>query len=533
MTADLVITGAAVHGTTAAAVAVRAGRIAALGDEALALVGPKTERLDLPGRLLVPGFHDAHVHTPYAGRDLLRVYLNDLDGKDAYLAAISAYAQANPDEEWITGGGWSMEHFPGGIPSKVDLDRIVPDRPVFLFNRDVHGAWVNSAAMRIAGITADTPDPSDGRIERDAAGEPVGMLQEGAAYTFRDRWLPKLSRQDWEAAILHGQQFLHRLGITAWQDAWVSPETLAAYRSLDDAGKLTARVACALWWERHEGLEQIPSFVEQKSWGSGGNVSVHTVKIMADGVLENYTGSVLEPYHDGCGGPSDNVGLSYVDPDVLAAALTELDRIGFGVHMHAIGDRAARDCLDAVAAAQKANGVSENRHHIAHLQMIDPADIPRFGELGVTANMQAYWAQRDDQLEELTRPYLGTERTDRMYPFADLLRAGARLAAGSDWPVSTPDPLAQIEVAARRISPSSRDAQPFLPEQALSVRDSLDAFTKGSAFVSYDDEAGEIAVGKRADLAILDRDILAIPDGKVADASVEFTIAAGRIVHAR
>ncbi|WP_163505067.1 amidohydrolase [Fodinicola acaciae] len=533
MTADLVITGAAIYGTPATAIAIRAGRIAALGDAALAMTGPKTERLELPGRLVVPGFQDAHVHTPYAGRDLLRVCLNELDGKDAYLAAISAYAQAHPDEEWITGGGWSMEHFPGGVPSKVDLDRIVPDRPVFLFNRDVHGAWVNSAALRIAGITAQTPDPSDGRIERDAAGEPVGMLQEGAAYTFRDRWLPALSRQDWEAAILRGQQFLHRLGITGWQDAWVTPETLAAYRSLDDAGKLTARVAGALWWERHAGLEQIPAFVEQASWGSGGNISVRTVKIMADGVLENYTGAVLEPYHDGCGGRTDNVGLSYVDSDTLAAAVTELDRIGFGVHMHAIGDRAARDCLDAVAAARKANGDSENRHHIAHIQMIDPADVPRFAQLGVTANMQAYWAQRDDQMEELTRPYLGAERTDRMYPFADLKNAGARLAAGSDWPVSTPDPLAQIEVAARRISPLRRDDQPFLPEQAVSVRDSLDAFTKGSAFVSYDDEAGEIAVGKRADLAVLDRDILAIPDAKVADASVELTIAAGHVVHTR
>ncbi len=430
--------------------AVRDGRIVGVGDEAkvLSVAAPQAQRLHLPGRMVVPGFQDAHVHAPFAGRDLLRVHLNDLAGKEAYLAAISTYARENPDEEWIAGGGWAMEYFPGGSPSKEDLDRIVPDRPVFLFNRDVHGAWVNSAALRIGGITAHTPDPADGRIERTADGEPSGMLQEGAAYTYRDRFLPVLTRQDWEAAILHAQEYLHSLGITGWQDAWVTPDTLAAYRSLADDGRLTARVAAALWWERHQGLEQIRSFTEQASWGSGGNISVRTVKIMTDGVLENYTGSLLEPYHDGCGG--DNVGLSYLDSDELAAAVTELDRVGFGVHMHAIGDRACRDSLDAVAAAQAANGVSDNRHHIAHIQLIDPADLPRFSHLGVTANMQAYWAQRDGQLEKLTRPFLGDERTDRMYPFADLRSAGARIAAGSDWPVSTPDPLAQIAIFERR-----------------------------------------------------------------------------------
>jgi hypothetical protein len=356
------------------------------------------------------------------------------------------------------------------------------------------------------------------------------MLQEGAAYTFRDRFLPQLSPQEWEAAILHSQEYLHQWGITGWQDAWVTPETLAAYRSLDDSGRLTARVAAALWWERHLGPEQIESFVEQASWGSGGNVSVRTVKIMTDGVLENYTGALLEPYHHGCG---DNTGLSYLDSTQLANALTELDRRGFGVHLHAIGDRACRDSLDAVAAAQAANGVSGNRHHIAHIQLIDPADIPRFAELGVTANMQAYWAQRDGQLEDLTRPYLGDERTDRMYPFADLRTSGARIAAGSDWPVSTPDPLAQIEVAIRRRSPDDRGNEPFLPEQALSLSEALDAFTVGSAYVNYDDEAGTIAVGKRADLTILDQDLFRCPDGMVADAKVDFTIASGKIVYSR
>ena len=513
--ADLVITGADVWTANAAlswtdSIAIRGDRIVALGSTAAGeLVGPRTRVLEAPGSMVVPGFQDAHVHPPFAGRNRLHVWLNDLQGRQAYLDRIAEYAQDNPRLPWIIGGGWAMEYFPGGAPRKQDLDAVVPDRPVFLMNRDSHGAWVNSKALETAGITRDTPDPSDGRIERDPdSGEPSGTLHEGAAYGFQDRHLPPASRAEWEAAILEAQAHLHSLGITGWQDAWVTPATLEAYRSLAVGGRLTARVVGALWWDRHRELEQLSDFLTQRESGAAPGFYPTTVKIMTDGVLENYTGALLEPYFDGCGGHTDNRGLSYVERDLLAAAVTELDRHGFQVHLHAIGDRAVRNALDAIEAARSANGPSDHRHHIAHIQVVQPEDVPRFGELGVVANLQPYWAQMEPQMEELTLPFLGHDRAQMQYPFGDLLRSGATLAMGSDWSVTTANPLEEIEVAVTRVDPENRANTPFLPKQALPLQAALAAFTVGSAYVNHDEDGGSLQVGHRADLAILDRNVL-------------------------
>ncbi|MEO8328365.1 MAG: amidohydrolase [Candidatus Nanopelagicales bacterium] len=541
--ADLVITDAAIYRNDvgrgwASGLAIKDGRIQQLAAEPGELkdrIGPSTEVLSLPGRLVVPGFQDAHIHAPFAGRNRLRIFLNDLVGRQSYLDAIARYAAAHPDEPWIVGGGWAMEHFPGGLPIKEDLDAIVPDRPVFLFNRDVHGAWVNSKALEIAGIDKNSADPFDGRVERDpTTGEPTGMLHEGSAYSLNDDIIPLPSRDEWEAAILNAQQYLHSLGITAWQDAWVTPGTHAAYRSLAESGQLTARVVGALWWDRHQELEQISEFLTQRESGVVGNFSATAVKIMTDGVLENFTGALLEPYCDGCGGHTDNHGLSYVEPDLLAAAVTELDRHDFQVHMHAIGDRAVRNSLDAVAAARVANGMNDRRHHIAHIQIVQPEDIPRFAELGVVANCQPYWAQMEPQMEELTLPYLGRERSDLQYPFGDLMRRGARLAGGSDWSVTTANPLEEIEVMTNRVDPENRQNAPFLPEQRIPLADSLAAFTSGTAYVNHDEsESGRIEPGMRADLAVIDQNFLAEGAGPVGDASVELTFCSGELVFER
>jgi predicted amidohydrolase YtcJ len=526
-----VFTGAT-NGSSPDAVAIRGDRVAALGsDDVDALVGPSTLVVSAQGGLVLPGFQDAHVHAPFAGHNMLRVWLNDDSGRDAYLAHIGQYAAKNPDEEWIVGGGWAMEYFPGGTPRKEDLDAVVPDRPVFLMNRDVHGAWVNSRALEMAGIDRFTPDPVDGRIERDSEGDPTGTLHEGAAYSFNSRHVPLPDRDAWESAILVAQEHLHRLGITGWQDAWVTPATLAAYRSLAEAGRLTARVVGALWWDRHRGTEQIADLLSQRETGQAGRFHPNTVKIMSDGVMENYTGALLEPYCDGCGGRTDNYGLSYVDAEALAVAVSELDRRGFQVHMHAIGDRATRDCLDAVAAARAANGMNDLRHHIAHLQLVQPEDVPRFAELGVVANCQAYWAQSEPQMDDLTIPFLGQDRARLQFPFGDLVRHGARLAMGSDWAVTTADPLEQIEVAVTRADPHRRGTPPFLPEQALDVETAVRAFTAGSAHVNHDADGGHLRIGARADLAVLDHDILADPDALPADATVRMTVAAGRVVY--
>ncbi|MGH2597082.1 MAG: amidohydrolase, partial [Actinomycetota bacterium] len=359
----------------AGAIAVKDGRIVALGTDAeiRELAGPNTEVLTLSGRMVVPGFQDAHIHPAFAGRNLLRLNLDHLHSVDSYLDAIATYTSEHPDEPWITGGGWAMYLFPGGTPHKEDLDRIVPDRPVFLMNRDVHGAWVNSRALEVAGITGETPDPWDGRIERDpVTGEPAGTLHEGAAYSFRERFVPATATSEWREALLVAQRHLHAFGITAWQDAWVIPDLLDAYHALDDAGELTAHVSASLWWDRYRGVEQADGLVELGREATRGKIRATTVKIMTDGVVENCSCALLQPYDDPDGYPVGHRGLSYVGGDALRSAVVRLDAEGFQVHMHAIGDGAARDALDAVEAARAVNGARDARHHVAHLQVVHP-----------------------------------------------------------------------------------------------------------------------------------------------------------------
>lgn len=530
--ADLAVTGSRVwigDGSWSHGLAVRAGRIVAHGAEVAELIGPRTEVLHGLGAMVVPGFQDSHIHAPQAGRNLTHVDLRDLASRDAYLERLGAYLGEHPDIEWIVGGGWSMEHFPGGAPHKEDLDAVTGARPAFLFNRDVHGAWVNSAALRLGGIDAGTPDPSDGRYERDANGEPTGMLHEGAAYSYEAHFVPSPTREQWEQAILVAQRHLHSLGITAWQDAWVTPQTQEAYRSLDSADRLSARVVGALWWDRHRGLEQIDELRERRTRDAR-NFHPTTVKIMVDGIIENQTSSMLEPFCDGCGGHTDNRGLDYVPREVLSPALTQLDALGFQVHMHAIGDRAIRNALDAVEAARQANGASDNRHHIAHVQVVGPSDLGRFASLDVVANCQTFWAQGEPQMQEFTIPWLGPERAELQYPFGDLWRSGARLALGSDWPVTTADPLAQLEVAVRHVDPEHRDTAPFMPEQRLPLEVALSGFTAGTAYVNHDPDGATLGVGARADFAVLDQNLFEL-DGRVSDASVVCTVASGALVH--
>ncbi|MFL5798014.1 MAG: amidohydrolase [Actinomycetota bacterium] len=530
--ADLVLFGARVHTPAgpSEALAVRSGRIAAVGSrpDVEPLIGTQTEVVDLPGAMVVPGFQDAHVHPPYSGLERLRCDLHDARGAQQYVAVVDAYARSRPDIEWILGGGWALDAFPGGIPHRSLLDAVVPDRPVYLPNRDGHGAWVNSAALRMAGITRDTPDPPDGRVEREDDGEPWGVLHEGAM-DLVERIVPPPTPAELEDALLEAQRHLHSLGITAWQDAWVVPETLETYRALAEDGRLTARVAGGLWWERERGLEQVADLVDRRRRGAVGRLRCDTVKIMQDGIAENLTAGMLEPY---LGGKApDPRGLSFVEPRELEEAVTRLDAEGFQVHFHAIGDRAVRECLDAVEAAGRANGARDARHHIAHLQVVHPDDVPRFAELGVVANVQAYWACLDDQMRDLNLPILGPERSGTQYPFASLVRSGARLAMGSDWSVTTADPLPQIQVAMTRVPEEHPDREPFLPDERLDLATCLDAFTLGSAFVNrLDDLTGTIEVGKLADLAVLDRDLFTLPPEEVGSAGCVLTLVEGEVV---
>lgn len=538
--ADLVLVGGRVATmdparSWASAVAVRDGRIVAVGsDQAVRpLTGPGSRVIELRGRTVTPGFGDAHVHPLHGGLARLRCELHGQRGLDTYLATIARYAASHPDLPWILGGGWSMDDFPGGVPSRTELDRLVPDRPVFLSSRDGHSAWVNSRALEVAGITAETLDPPDGRIDRDAAGDPIGALQEGAAGLV-ERLAPPTTPDELLAALRLAQAELHSLGITTWQDAIVTPEIEEpAYVTLAGRGELTARVVGALWWERARGAEQIDAFVERRARTAIGRYAPTSVKIMQDGVLENFTGAVLEPYLGADGRPTGNRGLSQVEPEALKGYVTTLDALGFQPHFHAIGERAVREALDGVAAARAANGMSATRPHIAHIQVIHPDDLGRFRELAVVANAQPYWACHEGQMDNLTIPFLGPERSTWQYPFRSLRAAGATLAMGSDWSVSTANPLLEMEVAVNRISDVSRGQEPpFLPDERLDLVDALAAFTAGTAWVNHlEGEIGSLEVGKAADLVVLDRDLFDRGAGAIGEARVVGTFVDGNPVY--
>jgi predicted amidohydrolase YtcJ len=534
--ADLVVLGSPVRTMdparpVAEAVVVRGDRIVAVGDatDVRTVAGPQAEVIRAPGAVL-PGFQDAHVHPPLAGLERLRCDLNEAGDRAGYRELIAEYAESHPDEAWVLGGGWSMAAFPGGTPRVGDLDDLVSDRPVFLVNQDGHGAWVNSRALEVAGIDAATSDPPDGRIERDpATGRPSGTLHEGAMELVEDL-VPPTSARDWERAILEAQAYLHSMGITAWQDAMVEPEQLESYLRLAGRGDLTARVVAALWWDRHRGLDQVEELIERRASARESGVDAGTVKIMLDGVAENYTARMLDSYLDADGRPTENRGLAFVEPAELEEAVTRLDREGFQVHFHAIGDGAVRHALDAVDAAVRTNGRRDARHHVAHLQVVHPDDVPRFGALGVVANIQALWACHEPQMDELTIPFLGAERAASQYPFRSLVDAGAPLACGSDWSVSSPNPFLQMETAITRIGPEAPDAEPLLPDERLDLHTVLRAFTEGSAYVNrLDADTGRLAPGTAADLVVLDRDLVA--NDALGETRVLMTMVGGRVVH--
>jgi predicted amidohydrolase YtcJ len=529
-------------GAPATAVAVADGMIVAVGTAtggAFAdLTGPRTERVDLSGCALLPGFQDAHAHPAFAGVTMVGCNLIGTATLDEAIGRIQAYAAAHPYKEWISGSGWRMEWFERGTPSRQLLDKLTGGRPAFLLNRDGHGGWANTRALEFAGFDSRTPDPADGRFERDEDGGLQGTVHEGAA-DLVGAFVPKPSFDERLAGLLLAQRHLHQRGITGWQDAIVGPylgsqDPLPVYLAAAESGQLTARVQGALWWERSRGADQIDEILGRREAGQAGRFSANTVKIMQDGVAENFTAGMLEPYLDACGCQTSSRGLSHVDPDELRAHVTALDTLGFQLHFHAIGDRAVRECLDAVAAARTANGSNDLRHHIAHLQVIHPDDVPRFAPLGVTATMQALWAAHEPQLDELTIPFLGPRRAARQYVFGDLLRSGARLAAGSDWAVTSANPLRAIHVAVNRSLPAATGAaaEPLLPEQALSLPEAIAAYTIGSAFVNHlDDVTGSVAAGKLADLIVLDRDPFARPAAEIAHTKVLATYVQGEAVY--
>ncbi len=529
------------------AAAVSGGVITRLGrdDEIRELIGPLTRVVDLRGRLAVPAFGDAHVHPVQGGLESLRCDLSGRQDRAGYLDEVATYCSVLPQAAWVLGGGWSQPAFPGGTPAAADLDAVTGGRPAFLPNRDHHSAWVNSAALAIAGVTRDTRDPADGRIERDQDGNPTGALHDGAMRLVAD-YVPTPSPAELIAGLMAGQTHLHSLGITSFQDACVGdageiavPDTFAAYQRAAAGHLLTCRVTGALWWDRRRGLNQLDTLQERREAADGsGSFRATSVKLMLDGGCETFTAAMGSPYLDGHGHDTDDSGSLFIEPDELTEAAGRLADLGFQVHIHAIGDRAVTAALDALAALPEVQRVG-GRHHIAPLQFVHPADLERFARLGVTANFQPLRACKDEQNERLTLPFVGLQRANWQYRIASLMRMGSRVAFGSDWPVSSADPLQELHVAVNRVlsahlgTPGTDETTvPLLPAEAIGVDAAVDAFTRGVAYVNHEEDvAGTLEPGKVADFAILDQDLYAIPPNAIGDTSVAVTIASGQVVH--
>jgi predicted amidohydrolase YtcJ len=548
--ADLVFTGGKIRSPAhpsgfVQALAVRGGLIQAVGtDEEIGQVtGPGTRVVELRGRLALPAFGDAHVHAVAGGLESLRCNLLGLCTRPDSLAAVAAYCAGLGPDGWVLGGGWTMTAFPGGLPTAADLDPVTGGRPAFLPNRDHHSAWVNTAALQRAGIDERTPDPPDGRIERDQAGRPTGALHDGAMRLVAGH-VPPASAAELRAGLLAAQAYLHSLGITRFQDACVGaaaelgiPDAFDTYRQAAEDGVLTCHVVGALWWDRGRGLNQIDDLLARRERAGRGRFRATTVKLMLDGVCETFTAAMSAPYLDRDGHPAGRQGRLFIAAETLTDAVRRLAAEGFQLHFHAIGDRAVSTALDALAALpgeQRRNG----RHHLAHLQFIAPPDLARFRALDAVANFQPLWACHDPQMDEMTLPFVGPERAGWQYLIGSLVRGGTRIAFGSDWPISSADPLQEMHVAVNRVlserlgrAGEPEYARPFLPAQAITVDDAIGAFTSGVDWVNHEEHAaGTLLPGLRADVAVLDQDLYAIPPGEIGSTSVVMTVASGEVV---
>ncbi|MDP9220657.1 MAG: amidohydrolase [Actinomycetota bacterium] len=527
---DLLFTGGTVftgdaQAPTTTALGVAGGRVAALGSKA-ASAGAR-EVVDLAGGALLPAFRDGHVHPLGGGVELAEAPIRDCRSVEAVVEAVRRHAVAHPDTEWLRGGGFDPSLRTDGRFDARWLDAAVADRAVVLTTADHHSIWCNTEALRRAGIDATTPDPATGRIDRRADGSPLGTLVEWAAMALVERHLPRRSVTDKQAGLAAANALLAAAGVAWVQEAALSPEDVAVYLAAAETGSLAPRANIALRAEPGRWRQQLPRFVDARAETQGSDaVSVRTVKFFADGVVEHGTAAMLTPYADagGCGHP-------VWPPDELAAAVTAMDAAGFQAHIHAIGDAGVRVALDAIAAAAAANGPRDRRPVIAHVQVVHPDDLPRFAALDVIANVEPLWAQLDGVMVDLTLPRLGAERAGWQYPFASLLAAGARLSTGSDWPVSSHRPLDYLPVAVHRQTPSGQPPGGWLPQERLDLATVYAAATRGVAYQAFDDDAGTLRAGMRADLVQLPVDPFALTAEKLPEVEVLGTWVSGRQVH--
>jgi len=543
--ADTVLLNGAVYTVdaaqpTAAAVAIANGRIVFVGadDAARQYVGDKTRIIDLQGRTLLPGFQDSHLHPGLAPNPDTTLDLGGLQTREEVLGRIRTFAAAHPGKQWIVGTGWAESAFlPSGQPTREMLDAAVPDRPAFLTSNSQHMGWANSLALAKSGVMPGTPDPPNGRIERDAAGRPTGVLQEAAMDLVRGA-VPPLSTDEIAEDLAAALNELKRNGITAFVDAASRPPLTQAYAALAQAGRIDQRAhICQYYDPALDDDLQVRDLVNRRKAFAGTSVAADCVKIVLDGAYGSHTVALLEPYSDE---PEKfGHGQLFLAPGRLGRVVAHLDAEGFQVHVHALGDGAVRASLDALAEARRVNGVRDSRHMLAHLAIIDPADLPRFKALGVVANMSPLW-NRGDPWETVFAPKMfGPERSARMYLTRSLLDSGATLVWGSDWPVTGVDPLDGIETAVTRRYPGGKNPQgvedaSWIPAQRVTLPEAVAAYTASGAYLLHDEaERGTIAVGKLADLVVLSRNLFAADPLAIHAIEVDMTLVGGQVVFER
>lgn len=534
--ADLVIRNARIYTQNpaqpeASSIAILDGAIIAVGDDAATalFVADSTRVIDAEQGMLLPGFHDAHVHPLSSGAALLGCSVSAATTEEAILQSLQDCA-ADAEDGWLVGLDFNLGLFPNGNPHKAALDAVFPERPVYLEAADGHSAWVNSSALTLAGITADTPNPPQGVIERDPdTGEATGNLRE-TAQALVSQLLPESTPEEDLAALRAALQFMHSKGITSFIDAAVDEQHWRAYQSLAAAGELRARVRTSLThgtFSQHPG-EEFEAVLARRGDYAGERLDTDAVKLFVDGVLEGETAALVTPY---LGDPPHSGEINF-DLEELKDIVTRFDAMGLQVHVHAIGDLGVRTALDAFEAARERNGESDNRHHIAHLQLVHPDDFPRFAQLNISTTFQALWAYPDSYITEINLPAVGAERVQRMYPVRSLQRAGARIVGGSDWSVSSVNPLDAIETALRRQDPDDLVQGTLNAEEAVTLDTMLAAYTRDAAWVMHqDDVVGSIEVGRRADLVLLDRDLYRIPVEDINAAIVQLTLFDGEVVY--
>lgn len=518
----------------AEAVAIRDGTVIYVGsnDGAENYIGDGTGVTELDGKMLLPGFHDSHTHILIGVMDSDECSILRLGSQEEVAAQLKECTSLTGigDEQWIVGGGWGEWLYPDANPQKGLLDVLYPDRPVYLDSSYGHAAWVNSKALELAGIDKDTPNPDAGIIEKDReTGEPSGTLRE-AATVLVSREIPDLSMPQRINRVRAGVAFANSVGITASIEPGMDYETLQPLVNLADEGGLTMRAKVSLSpisWTAGTFDGGVFDYLAQREQYRRPNIDVDSVKIYMDGVIEFGTSPLLEPYADERYGSGD---YFYTQEDVNKFMI-RFDAMDIQIHVHAIGDAAVRRALDGFEAVRDANGISDNRHQITHLQLVHEDDRPRFGELDVGAVFQALWAYPDPSAMELDIPLLGEERAWQMYPIKSVHDAGGRIVGASDYFVTDLEPLLAIETAITRQNPWTNDGEVLNEDERMDIGAMIEAYTINGAYqMGLEGEQGSIEVGKRADFVVLDRNLFEIPSSEISDVEVVMTVFDGRTV---